>query len=165
MAKSVLNESIWEKISEMDEKVDKVLDRLESNTLPDNQSLVKSEDIIAAIREYAKSNDSHFAANRKDTEMLNNRMLEIKEAVKNIQVPAQNTIDAGSMNPRKAYFIFAILGILIFILTIFSMKQQNDYSLLNGKYHRQGQIIRKLQIENDSLKIKIIPIADKKKRK
>ncbi len=31
-----------------------------------------------------------------------------------------------------------ILGLLVFILTLFSMKQQNDYVLLMEEYHRQS---------------------------
>ncbi|MFV0419075.1 MAG: hypothetical protein ACK5KT_10140 [Dysgonomonas sp.] len=164
MAKSVLNESIWEKISEMDGKLNKVLYSLASNTTPNNQSSVKDEDIIAAIREYAESNDAHFAVNRKEMKMLNKGMSEIKEATENIQVPTQNVIDTGFIEPRKTYFIFAILGILIFILIIFSMKVYSDSLIYQNNYYRQGQIIRKLQSENDSLKI-TISVVDKKKRK
>jgi hypothetical protein len=39
---------------------------------------------------------------------------------------------------RKTSAVIAILGLLVFILTLFSMKQQNDYSLLMDEYYRQG---------------------------
>jgi fumarate reductase subunit C len=43
---------------------------------------------------------------------------------------------------RKTSFIITILGLLVFILTLFCMKQQNDYSLLMNEYHKQDIVIR-----------------------
>ncbi|MDH6310726.1 chaperonin cofactor prefoldin [Dysgonomonas sp. PFB1-18] len=156
MAKSVLNESIWEKISEIDGKINKVLGNLSS---------VKNEDIIAAIEEYAESNKSHFATNRKEMDILNKGVSEIKEMIENIQAPPLNPTDSGFMKARKAYLIFAILGILIFILTIFSMKLYSDSLIYQNNYYRQSTIVRELQTENDSLKVKIVSVVDKRKRK
>lgn len=156
MAKSVLNESIWEKISEIDGKIDKVLGNLSS---------VKNEDVITVIRKYAESIDSRFSENRKGIEMLNRNISGIKETIENIQPPIQNPIDSSSMKVRKAYLIFAILGILIFILTIFSMKLYSDSLIYQNNYYRQSTIVRELQTKNDSLKVKIIPMEEKRKRK
>jgi hypothetical protein len=53
---------------------------------------------------------------------------------------------------RKTSVAIALLGLLLFILTLFSMKQQNDYSFLMGKYYMQGIEIREMQVEVDSLR-------------
>jgi hypothetical protein len=52
---------------------------------------------------------------------------------------------------RKTSLVITILGLLAFILTLFSMKQQNDYSLLMDEYYRQGFELREVQNEIDSL--------------
>jgi hypothetical protein len=39
---------------------------------------------------------------------------------------------------RKSSIVIAILGLLVFILTLFCMKQQNDYTLLMNKYYKKG---------------------------
>lgn len=51
---------------------------------------------------------------------------------------------------RKSSFVIAMLGLLTFKLTLFCMKQQNDYSLLNYEYYKQS-------VEIDSLKIQSLP--------
>ena len=43
--------------------------------------------------------------------------------------------------------MIAILGLLVFILTLFCMKQQNDYSLLMNEHHKQNITIQKLEGE------------------
>ena len=47
---------------------------------------------------------------------------------------------------RKTSFVIAILGLLVFFLTLFCMKQQNDYSLLMNEYHKQNITIQKLDV-------------------
>jgi hypothetical protein len=39
---------------------------------------------------------------------------------------------------RRTSLIIAIFSLLVLILTLFSLKQQNDYSLLLDEYYRQG---------------------------
>jgi len=51
---------------------------------------------------------------------------------------------------RKMPFVMAILGLLVFILTLFCMKQQNDYSLLMNEYRKQNVTIQK---QNEGLKV------------
>jgi len=48
---------------------------------------------------------------------------------------------------RKKSLIIIILGLLVFILTLFSTKQQNDYLLLMDEYYRQGIELREIQAE------------------
>ena len=54
---------------------------------------------------------------------------------------------------RKTAVTIALLSSLVLILTLFSMKQQNDYLLLMEKYYRQGIELREIRIEVDSLKV------------
>lgn len=39
---------------------------------------------------------------------------------------------------RKSSVLIAILGLLVFILTLFCMKQQNDYVLMMDEYYIQS---------------------------
>lgn len=39
---------------------------------------------------------------------------------------------------RKSSLVIGILGLLVFILTLFCMKQQNDYALLMNEYYKKG---------------------------
>jgi hypothetical protein len=48
--------------------------------------------------------------------------------------------------------VIAALGLLVLILTLFCMKQQNDYALLLDEYYRQGIEVREIRIELDSAK-------------
>jgi hypothetical protein len=60
--------------------------------------------------------------------------------------------------------MIAILGVLIFILTLFSMKQQNDYSLLMEEYYRQGMEMKEMKAEVDSLNVQIKTYTDKRRK-
>lgn len=53
---------------------------------------------------------------------------------------------------RKTSVTIALMGMLVFILTLFSMKQQNDYSLLMDEYYRQSIEVREMRVEIDSVK-------------
>ena len=64
---------------------------------------------------------------------------------------------------KKSSFVIAALALLVFILTIFCMKQQNDYALLMSEYHQQGIVLREIQTEVDSLRTVIKPNIKKKK--
>lgn len=56
-----------------------------------------------------------------------------------------------------------LLGLLVFILTTFCMKQQNDYSVLNGEYYRSRIEIREMQVKMDSLRKAVKPNVEKKR--
>ncbi len=49
---------------------------------------------------------------------------------------------------RRASFVIAVLGLLVFTLTLFCMKQQNDYTLLNYEYYKQSIGIDSLEIQS-----------------
>lgn len=185
MAKTISNDAIWEKLSEIDEKLKNVLDKQQQDNVPVNIQPLSNDEVLASIKEYAfilgKSNDSHFEANLKNITTLNNNVLSIKKAINNLSAPENinmNEIKAlldekdifrfGFISFRKTSFIITILGILIFTLTIFSMKLYND-SLINlNNYYREIISTQNLQIENDSLKIKVLLPSTteiKKKRK
>lgn len=55
---------------------------------------------------------------------------------------------------RKSSLVIAVLGLLVFILTVFCIKQQNDYSILMDEYYRQNIEIREMLAKIDNLKPK-----------
>jgi hypothetical protein len=128
MAQSVSNDALWEKLSEMDKKF---------------EGLIKSD-----IRTLGLSNDSHFEANRKNIQMLNENILKTRKEITLFQKQQKESNEAQKddgkscfnfkfFKVRKTSFIITMLGLLVFILTLFCVKQQNDYSLLMNEYHRQ----------------------------
>ncbi len=191
MAKTISNDAIWEKLSEIDEKLEKIVLKQKSfspkqeevdNEPPSNG--IKDEiitQIKADIRILGLSNDSHFEANLKNITTLNNNVLSIKKVINNLSAPENinmNEIKAlldekdifrfGFISFRKTSFIIIILGILIFTLTVFSMKLYSDSLINQNNYYRQIIVTRNLQIENDSLKVKVLlpsTTEAKKKRK
>ncbi|MDR3047418.1 MAG: hypothetical protein LBU51_07385 [Bacteroidales bacterium] len=129
MAQSVSNDALWEKLSEMDKKF---------------EELIKSD-----IHTLGLSNDSHFEANRKNIQLLNENIFKTWKVVSQIrkQQKESNEVQKNDgescfnfkfFKVRKTSFIITILGLLVFILTLFCMKQQNDYSLLIDEYYRQS---------------------------
>ena len=129
MAQSVSNDALWEKLSEMDKKF-------------------KND-----IRTLGLSNDSHFEANRKNIQMLNENILKtwqlttlIRKQQRESDEPQQEDrkfcFNFKVFKIRKTSFTITILSLLVFILTLFCMKQQNDYSLLMDEYHKQGITLR-----------------------
>jgi fumarate reductase subunit C len=53
----------------------------------------------------------------------------------------ESCFDFKFFKVRKTAAVIAILGILVFILTLFCMKQQNDYVLLMEEYYRQAGLL------------------------
>ena len=111
--------------------------------------------IITEIRQQAtllgRHNDSNFGANRQNIEMLNKNILlavkharETKERFKtdmeSRKEDKKSFFNFRLFKIRKTSLLIAILGLLVFILTLFSMKQQNDYALLMHEYHRQNVV-------------------------
>ncbi|MBB4034794.1 hypothetical protein GGR21_000681 [Dysgonomonas hofstadii] len=159
MAQTVSNDALWEKLSEIDKKFEKFIVMQESQAVAQEQNrstpgFEEAKDvIIAEIREQvallSRHNNDHFGANRQNIEVLNkNILLAVKHS---IETKDQLKTDMESLKEdKKIYFNFklfkirkislmiAILGLLVFILTLFSMKQQNDYALLLEEYYRQS---------------------------
>lgn len=85
MAQSVSNDALWEKLSEMDKKF---------------EELIKSD-----IHTLALSNDSHFEANKKNIQMLNENILKTWKAVTIIR-KQQRAFNEPKKEDVKSYFNF-----------------------------------------------------------
>ena len=163
MAQSVSNDALWEKLSEMDRKFEGLSATFKSlatsrgqiENIPDFNAL--RDEIITSIKGNIRilglSNDSHFEANRKNIQMLNGNILKTwkmatfirkqqEESNKSQKKVEESCINFRFFKVRKTSFIITVLGLLVFILTLFCMKQQNDYALLLDEYHRQGIVIQ-----------------------
>lgn len=157
MAQSVSNDALWEKLSEVDKKLEKLVITQESLIPEENMPKIKidsgtiKEEIITEIKEQAhklgKHADSHFGANTQNVQMLDENIRKILNVVAHIRKQQRET--TGTHKVNNAYFSFlffkiiksslviAILCLLVFILTLFCMKQQNDYALLMDRYIEQ----------------------------
>ena len=179
---NVSNEALWGKLSEMDEKLDMISKKEVSIEIPQQDIPTVSKEEIKAITDesitiLSKNVDSHFAANRKNIELLNNNILKTRKLVEDIKIPENGiTLEAiqsilskdktmafGCGRIRKTTFIIGVLIVFLFMMTTFSMKQHADYAILQNRYTWQSVTIYKLQIENDSLKTSNT-ITDKKKK-
>lgn len=179
---NVSNEALWGKLSEMDEKLDKISKKEVSIEIPQQDIPTVSKEEIKAIADESitilgKNVDSHFAANRKNIELLNNNILKTRKLVEDIKIPENGiTLEAiqsilskdktmafGWGRIRKTTFIIGVLIVFLFMMITFSMKQHADYAILQNRYTWQSVTIYKLQIENDSLKTNNT-ITDKKKK-
>lgn len=174
MSKSVSNDALWVKLSEINEKLSE-LATIQKPVVPRQEQVenrpdlkeVKDE-IISKITEQTRllgiHHESHFKANTQNIETI----IEIVQKVWNIvsrirkqqrEIAESQKTDNTHFNfrffkVRKTSVVIVILGILVFILTLFCMKQQSDYSLLMDEYYRQGIEIRKMQADVKSVKNK-----------
>ncbi len=164
---NVSNDALWEKLSEIGKKVEEVsvmqkglLPKQESAGIKPDFTGIKDEitsGVSNSIRVLGLSSDSHFEANRKNVQLLYEKIIKVLNIVSRIR--KQQREDAGLQeagNPyfnlklfkiRKTSFAATILGLFVFALTLFCMKQQNDYVLLMDEYHKQGIIVQKLERE------------------
>lgn len=179
---NVSNEALWGKLSEMDEKLDIISKKEVSIEIPQITPSVSKEEIRSIVSEYVRplglSNDSHFAANRKNIELLNNNILKTRKLVEDIKIPENSitleaiqsilskdkTMKFGFNRIRKTTFIIGVLIVFLFMMITFSMKQHADYAILQNRYTWQSVTIYKLQIENDSLKANQTTINKTKKK-
>lgn len=181
---NVSNEALWGKLSEMDEKLEIISKKevsIEIPQIPQAIPTVSKQEIKAiadeSIKILGKNTDSHFVANFKNIERLNNNVLKTKETLESIKIPENNitleaiqsilskekTMKFGFSRIRKTTFIIGVLIVFLFMMITFSMKQHADYAILQNRYTWQSVTIYKLQIENDSLKTNNT-ITDKKKK-
>jgi hypothetical protein len=172
MSKSVSNDALWEKLSEIEEKINKSL--MEQKTSVPIQSQVdiapdlkvNKDLIIEKLEKYIQGLgthcDKHFKFLQSKVDKLDNDMADaiaclvhlVKESGKQQnEKDIQSYFNFKFFKVKKISITVTVLGLLVFILTLFSMKQQNDYSLLMRKYYRQGIEIREMRIEADSLKV------------
>ncbi|MDR1501017.1 MAG: hypothetical protein LBT43_00990 [Prevotella sp.] len=159
MAQSVSNDALWVKLSEIDQKLEKFILMQGSQAATQEQNgntpdLAEAKDaIITEIRQQIalqdRHNDAHFGTNSQNLEVLNKNILlaikdcqETKEQLKtdmeSQRVNKATYFDFKLFKIRKTYLLIAILGLLVFILTLFSMKQQYDYALLMDEYQKQS---------------------------
>jgi hypothetical protein len=186
MAQSVTNEALWVKLSEVEQKLDELLVKQKSQVPTQEPSgnkpdftMVKEEIITKISDEIARlgrSSDSHFEANKKNIEAMTEIMQKVWNIVSRIRKQQRESTELqpeskeGYFNfrffkVRKTSFVISALGLLVLIhLTLFCMKQQNDYSLLMDEYYRQGIINRQVQSEVDSLNMQIKIYTDKRRK-
>lgn len=186
MGNSISNDSIWGKLSEMDQKLDKISNKQVTEEIPQiaqTTPSISKEDIKSIVNEHVRllaiSNDSHFEANRKNMMLLNNNILKTRKLVEDIKIPENNitleaiqsifskekTVKFGFSRICKTTFIIGALIVFLFMMVTFSMKQHGDYAILQSRFSWQSSAIRQLQIENDSLKTRNTIIDKKKKTK
>lgn len=173
MAQSVSNDALWLKLLEMDKKLDKV--SVEQKSPVPTQELAGNKldftevkdgiitEIKNEIRILGWSSDSHFEANKKNVEAMTEIIQKVWNIVSRIRKQQRESAQPPEKEKescfnfkffkvRKASVVMAMLALLILILTLFCMKQQNDYSLLMDEYYRQCVEIREIRIELDSAK-------------
>jgi hypothetical protein len=175
MSKSVSNDALWEKLSEVDEKLDRLLIG-QKTSVPTQESIEiipdfkrAKEEIITGIKDEIRilgwSSDSHFEANRKNIAAITEIIQKVWNIVSRIRKQQRETVESQEKEKeshlnfwffkvRKTSVVIAILGLLIFILTLFCMKQQNDYSLLMDEYYKQSIEIKEIQVEVKTVKNK-----------
>ncbi|MCC8155130.1 MAG: hypothetical protein LIP01_13615, partial [Tannerellaceae bacterium] len=113
MAQSVLNDALWEKLIEIDKKLDKLSVVQKTSTpkeeltgnKPDFDSI--KEEIITEIKEKALllggHSDSHFNANRENLKILNDNILKTLKVVTLIWKQQKQSIQPQEENKEK-YF-------------------------------------------------------------
>lgn len=188
MSKTVSNDTLWEKLSEIDRKLNQQLKEQKVSVQEQEQVDITSElktnkDEIAELFKKGLQGlgthcDAHFKTMYKNIEQLGEdtegiyKVLTCISAI--LKEPKQQAktkleLDKSFLNfiffkLRKTTLIITILGLLVFILTIFSMKQQNDYALLNDKHYKQSVTVREMQVEVDSLRNTVnVDVRRKKK--
>lgn len=174
MAQSVSNDALWLKLSEMDKKLDNI--SAEQKTSVSTQELAENkpdftavkEETITEIKEQSGSLNRHyddiFKAANQDVKIVNGNILKVFDVVRWIRKQQRETVESQEEDKgayfnfrffkvRKSSFVIAILGLLVLILTLFCMKQQNDYSLLMDEYYRQSIVIKNFEAKIDSLRL------------
>jgi len=168
MAQSVTNDALWEKLSEIDKTLNELAKTHKSSTQTLEQVGLKDE-IISKIEEYAyklgKKSDMHSDANKQDAKKLTGDLLMLAEMIACISDRQQVYFESQKEDKetylnfkffrvKKTSIVITMLGILIFTLTIFCMKQQDDYSLLTEVCYKQGVTLQKLNEELEAHKEK-----------
>jgi len=188
MSKTVSNDALWEKLSEIDRKLNQQLKEQKVSVQEQEQVDITSElkankDEIAELFKKGLQGlgthcDTHFNTMYKRIDQLEQDMertynvlncisvilKELQQQGQAKQEPDKSYLNFIFFKLRKTTLIITILGLLVFILTMFCMKQQNDYSLLNGEYYRKSIIVREMQQEVDSLRNTVNKDVRRKKK-
>lgn len=165
MAQTVSNDALWEKLSEIEKKLDQlsVIQKSEQSHPSQEETLASIDEKILRI---GLSNDSNLTANKQNFTMLAENMIKILNIVARIRKQQRASVEVKEedkkdfftlwfLKVRKTSLVIAILGLLVFVLTLFCMKQQNDYSFLINSYQK-GKLMKLNQVETDSLKNTIV---------
>lgn len=163
MANSVSNDALWEKLLEISQQLK---GNKQTNEAPD------FSEIAEAIHAFRQSNNACFEENKKNISIVNKNILLGLKRVASIQERIESHaeqpqkgsyFDLKFFKLRKTSVAITLLGLLVLTLTLFCMKQQNDYALLNDEYYRNRIEIREMQSKVDSLQNVISkPIVKKK---
>lgn len=187
MGKSVSNDALWVKLSEIEEKINRYLE--EQKIAASTQEQVDTSPELKAGRDeivdvfkrciqgLGTHCDSHFKTiygnigqlgenTNEIHKVLVSMSSEIRESEEQSKIKSEHDksyLNFKMFKVKKNSIMIATLGLLVFILTLFSMKQQNDYSLLMNEHYRQYITIWKLQTQVDSLANAVKPTIEKKR--
>lgn len=144
-----------------------------------SDSISMKNEIINEIKEHAKllgmHSDVNFKANEQNVKMIDENIRKIWGIVARIRKQQRETAERQAKNGsgqrpepletqvkdnreyfnfrffkiRKSSLVIAILGLLVLTLTLFCMKQQNDYALLNNEYYKQSILVKEIQAEEE----------------
>lgn len=151
MAKTVSSDALWEKLSEISEQLNKLSTQQEAQiTCKDKAEncteLNDAKDLlIAEIKQQSyllgKHGDSNYKAINQNIAALDEIVRKILNIVFRIRKQQKKTTEQKGVSKntyfnfkffkiRKLSFVIAVLGLLVFLLTIFCMKLYSDYLLL-----------------------------------
>ncbi len=187
MAQSVSNDALWEKLSEVDKKLERLSEMQKIFNLGNEQAIIKpdfqKEKIVSKLEKYIQGLgthcDAHFKVIHKNIEQLEKdtdgvyKILSCMSAI--LKEPQEQSVIKSDdkkfylnlrfFKLRKSSIVIAVLGLLVFILTLFCMKQQNDYALLNKEYYHQTDVLTEMKTKIDSLAKKKEPLPKKQTSK
>ncbi|MCC8145705.1 MAG: hypothetical protein LIO93_04530 [Bacteroidales bacterium] len=142
-----------------------------------SDSISIKNEIINEIKEHAKllgmHSDVNFKANEQNVKMIDENIRKIFNIVARIRKQQRETSELQAENGsghrsglletqvkdnreyfnfrffqiRKSSLVIAILVFLVLTLTLFCIKQQNDYALLNNEYYKQSISVKEIQTE------------------
>ena len=168
MAQSVSNDALWEKLSEVDKKLEKLSEMQKISNLGNGQAIINidfqkgKDEIVSKLEKYIQGLgthcDSHFKVIHKNIEQLEEntegvyKILSCMSAM--LKEPQEQSVTKSGdkksylnfkfFKLRTSSLVIAVLGFLVFILTLFCMKQQNDYVLLLEEGYKQNIILKSL---------------------
>ena len=177
MSKLVSNDALWEKLSEISEQLSSHKQVGDTPDFSDMKDKIFAE-IERQTTKLGKHYDLNHKANADNWKMTDETVRKIHSIVSRIRKQQKETAEqkvdsypeqlsellGTSTSANREYFNFrffklrktsvviTVLGSLVFILIMFCMKQQNDYSLLMDEYYRQSIEIREMRLEVDSLR-------------
>ncbi len=184
MAQSVSNDALWEKLSEMDKKLNELANIQKSEASQQEQTEIKldfrevKDEITAKIKEESSllgmHSDINFGTINKNIELLHGSIGKVFNIVSRIRKQQKEFVEPQEASDshfnfrlfkvRKTSLVITVLALLVLLLTLFCMKQQNDYSLLLDEHYRQTAIIKEIQMKADSLRSISNINVEKKKR-